>query len=120
MILSGRSIVSGKVEAKVVKFDKPLVILGDIDEKNGKILGRNIRGKIVVFPKGVGSTVGSYTIYGLKYYGNEPAGFVLQEAETIVAAGVIMADIPTVDLIDINKIKDGMKIRINDNTLELL
>ncbi len=120
MILKGRSIVDGTVEGTVVKFEKPVVILGDVDEKRGRILNRDVRGKIVVFPRGAGSTVGSYTIYGLKYYHNEPLGLILEEAETIVAAGVIMAEIPTVDRIDIHKIHDGDRVRIKNGAVELL
>ncbi len=119
MIIKGRSIVDGNVEGEVVKFDRPIVILGDINEKEGTILGREIKDKIVVFPRGAGSTVGSYTIYGLRYYGNAPRAFVLKEAETIVAAGVIMAEIPTVDMIDIEKIKDGSIIRVKGDSVEL-
>jgi predicted aconitase with swiveling domain len=120
MILKGRCIVEGDVIGEVVKFSDPIVILGDINEKEGKILDRDIKGKIVVFPRGAGSTVGSYTIYGLKYYGTAPKAFILQEAETIVAAGAIMANIPTVDKIDISQIKDGAKVRIKGNIVELL
>ncbi len=119
MILKGRSIVEGYTEGEVVKFDKPLVILSDIDEKKGEILGRKVKGKIVVFPWGAGSTVGSYTIYGLKYYGNSPKAFILNRAETIVAAGAIIANIPTVDKIDISKIKDGDYAIIRNNEIEI-
>lgn len=120
MILRGRAIVEGNVEGTVVKFDRPIVILGDVNEKDGTILGKKVKGKIVVFPRGAGSTVGSYTIYGLKYYGNEPLAFVLEEAETIVAAGAIMANIPTLDKIDISKIKNGERIRVYENTVKIL
>ena len=119
MILKGRSIVNGYAEGEVVKFDKPLIILSDIDEKRGKILGREIKGKIVVFPWGAGSTVGSYTIYGLKYYGNSPKAFIFKKAENIAAAGVIIANIPTVDKIDISKIKDGDYVIIRGNEVEI-
>jgi len=120
MILKGRSIVRGEAIGEVVKFIQPIVVLGDVNEKEGKILGRNIRDKIVVFPRGAGSTVGSYTIYGLRYYNNAPKAFILEEAETIVAAGVILANIPTVDEIDISKVEDGARIRIKDNLVEIL
>ena len=119
MILEGRSIFDGIAEGEVVKFNKPVVILGDVDEKGGTILRRDVRGKIVVFPRGAGSTVGSYTLYGLRYYGNSPAAFVLEEAETIVAVGVIMAEIPTVDKILIDKIRDGQRIRVEGNKVIL-
>ena len=69
--------------------------------------GRNVKDKILVFPCGKGSTVGSYVIYGLKKNGVAPKGIINKETETIVATGVILAGIPCVDQIDIDKIKDG-------------
>jgi hypothetical protein len=60
-----------------------------------------------VFPHGKGSTVGSYVIYGLKKNGVAPAAIVNKETETIVATGVILAGIPCVDGIDIERIKSG-------------
>ncbi len=119
MILKGRAIVDGFAEGEVVKFDKPIVILGDVNEREGKILGREIKDKIVVFPYGAGSTVGSYTIYGLRYYNNAPKAFVLEKAETIVAAGAIIAEIPTVDGIDISKIENGMHIVLKNDQIEI-
>ena len=74
-----------------------------------------------MFPCGKGSTVGSYVIYGLKKNGVAPAGIINKETETIVATGVILAGIPCVDQIDIDKIKDGDKVIIDaDNaTVEI-
>ncbi len=120
MILRGRIIYPGTIEGVVVKCDRPVVILGDVNEKKGYVEGCGyIKDKIWVFPRGVGSTVGSYTIYALRYYGNAPRGIILEEAEPIVAAGVIMAEIPTVDRIDISKIKNGMRIKIDGDKVIL-
>ncbi len=114
MILRGRVIYPGRVEGKVVKCDRPVVILGDVNERKGYVERCGcIKDKIWVFPRGAGSTVGSYTIYALRYYGNAPRAIILREAEPIVAAGVIMAEIPTVDRIDISKIENGMKIKVD-------
>ncbi|MCD6370950.1 MAG: DUF126 domain-containing protein [Thermoplasmata archaeon] len=120
MILRGRVIVRGKAEGYVVKCDKPVVILGDINEREGTACGKSVVNKIFVFPCGAGSTVGSYTIYGLRYYGNAPAGMILQEAETIVTAGAIIAEIPTVDRIEISKIKEGDYVRMEDGIVEII
>ena len=120
MILRGRSIVGGIARGKVVKIEKPVVILGDVNEREGTVLGRPIKGKILVFPRGAGSTVGSYTLYGLKYYNKSPAGMILEEAETIVAAGAIIADIVTVDQIDISKINDGDIVEIRHNEVKVI
>ncbi len=120
MILSGRSIVDGIARGEVVKIEKPVVILGDVNEKEGTVVHRSVRGKILVFPRGAGSTVGSYTIYGLRYYNNAPLGMILKEAETIVAAGAIIADIVTVDQIDISKINDGDTVEIRNGKVEII
>ena len=83
--------------------------------------GESVKDKILVFPFGKGSTVGSYVIYGIKKNGVAPAAIVNKETETIVATGVILAGIPCVDKIDIEKIKNGDNIFIDaDNaTVEI-
>ncbi|MEM4188383.1 MAG: DUF126 domain-containing protein, partial [Candidatus Hadarchaeum sp.] len=84
--------------------------------------GECVKDKILVFPQGKGSTVGSYVIYGLKKNGVAPAAIVNQETETIVATGVILAGIPCVDKIDIEEIKTGDKLLVDaDNaTVEIV
>ena len=84
--------------------------------------GENIKGKVLVFPCGKGSTVGSYVIYGLSKNDVAPAAIVNQETETIVATGVILAGIPCVDGIDIENIKTGDRIRVeaDSGTVEIL
>ena len=72
-----------------------------------------MKDKILVFPSGKGSTVGSYVIYGLKKNGVGPKAIVNKETETIVATGVILAGIPCVDQVDIDQIKTGDKLIVN-------
>ena len=54
-------------------------------------------------------------IYGLKKNGVAPKAIINEETETIVATGVILANIPCIDGIDVSKIKTGDKIRIEGN-----
>ncbi len=120
MILCGRSIYNGKAEGYVLKCPRPIVVLGDVDEKRGYVENCGyIKDKILVFPRGAGSTVGSYTIYGLRYYGTAPKAIILEEAEPIVAVGVIMAEIPTVDMINISDIKNGSHVKVDGNIVEI-
>ena len=112
--MKGRIISPGKAEGKAIVTTEPIGFYGGIDIKTGKVIekghpleGRSVKDKILVFPCGKGSTVGSYVIYGIKKNGVAPAGIVNKETETIVATGVILAGIPCVDQIDIDKIKDG-------------
>ena len=112
--MKGRMISPGKVEGKAIVSPDPIGFYGGIDAKTGIVIekdhpleGQCVTGKILVFPCGKGSTVGSYVIYGLKKNNVAPKGIVNKETETIVATGVILAGIPCVDQIDIDKIQDG-------------
>ena len=98
----------------------PIGFYGGIDPKTGIVIekgheleGQCVKDKILVFPKGKGSTVGSYVIYGLKRNGVAPAAIVNKETETIVATGVILAGIPCVDGIDIEKVKTGDRLVVD-------
>ena len=119
MIIKGRIIKEGKVEGEAIVSSEPIGFFGGIEpdtgvviEKGHELEGKNIRGKILVFPTGKGSTVGSYILYRLKKNNVAPIGIINEECEPIVAVGAIISDIPCVDKIKINKIKTGDKIKI--------
>lgn len=112
--MKGRTIAPGKTEGVAIVSEEPIGFYGGIDIKTGNVIekehpleGKCVKDKILVFPCGKGSTVGSYVIYGLKKNGVAPKGIINKETETIVATGVILAGIPCVDHIDIETIKDG-------------
>jgi len=118
--MKGRTIAPGKAEGEAIVSKEPLGFYGGINIKTGIVIekghpleGKSVKNKILVFPCGKGSTVGSYVIYGLKKNNVAPAGIINKETETIVATGVILAGIPTVDKIDIDKIKNGDKVLLN-------
>ena len=123
--MKGRMISPGKIESVAIVSEEPIGFYGGIDIKTGIVIekdhpleGRSVKDKILVFPCGKGSTVGSYVIYGLKKNGVAPSGIINKETETIVATGVILAGIPCVDQIEIEKIKDGDTILLDaDNAL---
>jgi predicted aconitase with swiveling domain len=115
--MKGRTISPGKAEGVAIISKEPIGFYGGIDIKTGIVIekghpleGKKVTDKILVFPCGKGSTVGSYVIYGLKKNNVAPAGIINKETETIVATGVILAGIPCVDQIDIEKIHDDDKI----------
>jgi predicted aconitase with swiveling domain len=88
-------------------------------EKGHELEGRSVGGKVLVFPNGKGSTVGSYVIYGLKKNGVAPKAIINKETETIVATGVILAGIPCIDGIDITAIKTGQTVTVNADRNEV-
>ena len=118
--MKGRMISPGKAEGEAIVSKEPIGFYGGIDVKTGIVIekgheleGKCVKDKILVFPCGKGSTVGSYVIYGLKRNGVAPKAIVNRETETIVATGVILAGIPTVDGGDIENIKSGDKLIVD-------
>ena len=111
MIFTGRTISPGKAKGTVVKLDEPLSFLGGVDGATGEIRvgnGGNVEGKILVFPQGKGSTVGSFVMYDLMVHGKAPAAVINESAETIVATGAVISSIPMVDQIpSIDIFEDG-------------
>jgi predicted aconitase with swiveling domain len=127
-MMKGRMISPGKVKGVALVSKDPIGFYGGINIKTGIVIekghpleGKCVKDKILVFPCGKGSTVGSYVIYGLQKNGAAPKGIINIETETIVATGVILAAIPCVDKIDIDQIKDGDTVVLNaDNaTVEI-
>jgi len=113
-VLRGRKISPGKVEGECLVSKEPIGFYGGIDAKTGLFIekgheleGKSVKGKILVFPCGKGSTVGSYVIYGLAKNNQAPLAIVNRETETIVATGVILAGVPCVDHIPVEKISSG-------------
>jgi uncharacterized protein len=125
--LKGRIIYKGKAEGEALVTSQPLSFYGGVDPNNGVVLekghelqGQSVKGKILVFPQGKGSTVGSYTLYRMKKNGVAPAGMINRECETIVAVGAIISEIPCVDKIDISKLKTGFKLALENEVVKIL
>jgi predicted aconitase with swiveling domain len=123
VILKGRTVSRGKATGPALVSQDPISFLGGIDPKTGNVIekghalyGRNVKGTVLVFPGGKGSTVGSYVIYQLKKNGVAPAAIINVRSEPIVAVGAIISDIPMVDNLDkdpVQAIKDGEIITVD-------
>jgi len=125
--LKGRLISKGKGEGEALVTSQPISFYGGVDpntgvviEKGHELQGQTVKEKILVFPTGKGSTVGSYTLYRMKKNSAAPAGIINRECETVIAVGAIISEIPCVDKIDISKIKTGNNVRIEDGIVTLL
>jgi predicted aconitase with swiveling domain len=93
--------------------------LGGIDPETGIVIepghpleGQCVSGRVLVFPTGKGSTVGSYTLYRMARAGTAPAAIINAESEAIVAVGAIIGDIPMVDHLEISQIETGDRVRV--------
>jgi len=123
VILKGRRVVKGRASGEALVSCQPISFLGGVDPKTGEIIEKNhnlfgerITGRILVFPGGKGSTVGSYVIYALKKYGTNPAAMVNVLTEPIIATGCVIAGIPLIDRLDkdpTSVIETGDYVRVN-------
>ncbi|MDW5563610.1 MAG: DUF126 domain-containing protein [Methanomassiliicoccus sp.] len=104
--------------------ETPISFLGGVDPSTGNIAGRDgasVKDKIFAFPRGRGSTVGSYVLLEMKRQGTLPAAIINSLAEPIVATGSVMARVPMVDRIDISMLRDGDRVIVDGDqgTVEL-
>ena len=90
---------------------------GIVVEKGHALEGKSIAGKVLYFPKGKGSTVGSYTLYRLKKNNKAPVAIINNECEPIVAVGAIISDIPLIDKVEIKNIELylGKNVKVDAN-----
>jgi predicted aconitase with swiveling domain len=122
MKLNGRKIYKGVVEADALVTNDAISFYGGVDPDTGKVVeagheleGVTITGKILVFPTGKGSTVGSYTMYRMKKNKTAPVAIVNEQIDTIIAVGCIISEIPCVDKVSITNIKSGQRLVVNGN-----
>jgi predicted aconitase with swiveling domain len=108
------------VEGPVVKIDGSISFLGDVVPETGVLTFRGedheLKGCVLVFREGKGSTVGSYVIYNLKIEGNAPVAMVMMKADAIITMGCIASSIPLVHRIsqtDFDRLRDGDQVQVN-------
>jgi predicted aconitase with swiveling domain len=120
--LKAHIVSRGMAQGEALVTSQPISFLGSVDvkgiivEKGHELEGKSISGKVLVFPGGKGSTVGSYAIYQLKKNGAAPVAMINVKAEPIVAVGAIISDIALVDNVEKNPIeiiKTGDKVLVD-------
>jgi len=119
-ILRGRTVVEGRAEGEALVSQKPLSFLGGVDPADGRVIEKDhdlggvcIKDKILCFPHGHGSTVGSYVLYSLAKKGLAPKAIINEAADPVVVVGAIIADIPMLDRVDIRQIKTGETVKVD-------
>jgi predicted aconitase with swiveling domain len=122
-------IVKGKVQGIALVSKNPVNFLGAIDKKTGKVrdekhdlFGKSLAEKILVFPYGVGSSVGAYTIYSIKSNKCAPQAMICLKADLTTASGCALANIPLVvaSKDEYDSIKDGAKIILDAENGKIL
>jgi hypothetical protein len=126
MRFQGRSIYSGSAQGEALITSQAISFFGGVDPETGVVVergheleGQCISGRVLVFPTGKGSTVGSYTLYRLKCNGHAPLAILNVECETITAVGCIIAEIVCVDQLPIGEILTGCVVKIDGNLVSI-
>lgn len=96
-----RSIQSLEMEGEALVTKNPITLLGFVDpktgiitEKNHDLNGLSVSGKIFIFPRGVGSTVGPYTLINLVKNQKGPLAIINRESDQGTVAGCSVSKIP--------------------------
>ncbi|MFM8659097.1 MAG: aconitase X swivel domain-containing protein [Candidatus Nitrosotenuis sp.] len=118
-------IVAGKAKGKILKTNTPINFLGTVDKKSGKIHDSKhdlydipMKDSILVFPNGVGSSVGAYTIYSIKSHNSAPSAMICKKVDLTVASGCALANIPLVVASDqeYEKLQSGQDLTLDTSS----
>ncbi len=123
MKIKGRSISRGIASGRALVTSQPISFLGGVDPISGRIIEEGselfseiIANRVLIFPQGKGSTVGSYVLYQLMKNGVAPCAMINIISEAIVAVGAIISGVPLVDCLQTNPldiIHDGDMVLVN-------
>jgi len=120
MVLKGRGVVEGRAVGEALVSSMPVSFLGGIDprtgvgvEKGHDLEGECVAGKVLCFPHGKGSTVGSYVLLALKKRGLAPLALVNEIADPIVVVGAVIAGIPMVVGVDLKALRTGYLVEVD-------
>ncbi len=122
-------IVKGTAKGNIMKTTNPINFLGAVDKKTGVIrddkhdkFEKSIKDSILVFPHGIGSSVGAYTIYSLKKNNSAPSAMICTEADLSVVSGCALANIPMVIVTKekFDSLQDGEEFSLDSESIKTL
>jgi len=122
-LVRGRKISGGTAEGLALVSHEAISFFGGVNpdtgvitEKGHELEGTTVKDRVLVFPNGKGSTVGSYTLYRMKRNGVAPRAIINVECEPIVAVGAIISEIPTVDRLErdpLTLFQSGRRLKVD-------
>jgi predicted aconitase with swiveling domain len=122
--------VGGTGEGKTLVTSQPINFLAVVNANTGiitdqlhQLYGKSVKGSVLIFPYAIGSSVGAYSIYSLKEYGNAPSAVVCSKTDITTASGCARAKIPVVDLPNgtpLSSLRQGLKARVEADARRIL
>ncbi len=128
LIINGKGLKSQSewvVEGEALVTDVPITFLGFVNRNTGvieeeghPINGQSMANKILIFPKGSGSTVAPYVLLGLFYNGNGPIAIINTDLDQQTIPACSLLGIPYAHSFNDNPcqtVNNGDKIRLKLN-----
>jgi predicted aconitase with swiveling domain len=137
IIIKCRSVMRGFAEGEALVTNQPISFWGGLDPKSGLIVdkrhelwGKNVSGKILIFPYGRGSVSGTTVLLEAIRYDKAPKAIINIETEPIIAVAAVLAekiygktvpivDRPEVNPIDFIKTDDVVKVDATEGIIEV-
>lgn len=92
-----RTLIEGSASGEALVLSEPLSFWGGLDSARGEIIDRHhpqagevVSGRVLVMPRGRGSSSSSSTLAEAFSVGTGPAAIILAEADPIVALGALV------------------------------
>ena len=97
---------------------------GIVKERGHELEGTTVKGKILVFPRGKGSSEGALKLYDMRIRGTSPTAIINIDTEPVIAVGALLGKIPTIhklnkDPTKLIKTGDYLRVDADKGTVEI-
>jgi len=107
IVLHCRKVAGGTAEGEALVSKQAISWCGGVDpmtgtisERGHELMGQNIKGKVLVFPTGKGSSAFSHSAHVTRVSGSAPAAIIVREINPQTALGTVVMHIPAVAELD--------------------
>ena len=124
-VLTGMVLVEGDAEGPAAVSPLPVSVAridpdtGILHEAGHPLDGCDLAGTILLCPTGKGSSSGSYVLLNLAHRKLAPAAIVTAQADAVLIAGAVLANIPLLTGCDpalLRSVAPGARLRVNGKT----
>lgn len=107
IILKGHKVAKGNAKGVALVCQSSISFYGGVNQKTALVVekgheleGESISDKILVFPAGKGGGGGTHVLFDLAHSHLAPKAIINHRTNPIIAVGVIMGEIPTMDRVE--------------------
>jgi hypothetical protein len=132
-VLRGKSIKRlGTIEGEALVTTDLVAFWGGTDWETGDIVevgheakGKNVKGKILVFPAGKGGAGDTFGYYYLARSGKAPKALICNRAQNTTIAGALLVDTPMIygfkeDVVKVIQSGDRVRVNSDDGAIEII